>query len=107
MLLSSPVHLILFLWTLAIYPIPDKFNIVEGGVIVDPNSIISAGSSSVDTTDVVGSFTDRAITVINNSGYGNNFCEIELKGFAKSKTIKYGNSRNSKYGTYKYKLTNT
>ena len=49
------------------HPIPDKFNVVEGGVIVDPLNIDTATSASVNTQEVVGSFTDQAITVINNN----------------------------------------
>ena len=48
------------------HPIPDKFNVIQGGAIVDPLNIETATSASVTSQEVVGSFTDQAITVINN-----------------------------------------
>ena len=52
------------------HPVPDKFGIREGGVLIDPTNVPQSTTGSVDVQEVVGSFTDQAVTVINNSGDG-------------------------------------
>ena len=52
------------------HPVPSNFGVHEGGVLIDPTNVAQSSTGSVDTQDVVGSFTDQAVTVINNSGGG-------------------------------------